>query len=196
MANELVLEDISDQRAYERERDEFRARIIAMKKNRRVHVGEIVTFIFENKETMRLQIQEMARAEKINSDERIQHEIDIYNELIPTRNELKATLMIELVNDDELREWLPKLPGIQDHIALTFGEISVSAYEPGADRLSREEEITTTVHYVNFAFTDQQREAFLATSDVVALEINHPAYERNQVLSQETIDQLRVDLTT
>ncbi len=194
MANELTLEDIADQRAYERERPEFLARVREMKKSRRIHVGDIMTFMFENRDTMRLQIQEMARVEKISSDERIEEEIRIYNELIPSRSQLKATLMIELVTEEELRTWLPKLPGIQDHIHLTFGELKVTAYEIGEDRLSREDEMTTTVHYMNFSFTDEQRQAFLSNNEEVRIVIDHPEYKESTVLTPETIEQLQSDL--
>jgi len=194
MKNELTLEDIADTRAYERERPEFRARVIEMKKKRRIHVGEIITIIFENKDTMRLQIQEMARVEKFSSDEKIEEELRIYNELIPTRNELKATLLIELVNEDELKEWLPKLPGIQNHVHLVFGDLKVTAYEPNEERLSKEDEITTTVHYMNFPFTDDQRQAFLEVPSGVELSIDHPEYERSVLLSEESIQELQSDL--
>ena len=194
MANELTLEDIADQRAYERERPEFLARVREMKKSRRIHVGDIMTFMFENRDTMRLQIQEMARVEKISSDERIEEEIRIYNELIPSRSQLKATLMIELGTEEELRTWLPKLPGIQDHIHLTFGELKVTAYEIGEDRLSREDEMTTTVHYMNFSFTDEQRQAFLSNNEEVRIVIDHPEYKESTVLTPETIEQLQSDL--
>lgn len=194
MANELTLEDISDLRAYERERPEFRTRVIEMKKKRRIHVGEIVTIVFENKDTMRLQIQEMARVEKIFSDERIEEEIKIYNELIPTRNELKATLLIELVTEDELREWLPKLPGIQNHVHLLFDEMKITAYEPSEDRLTKEDELTTTVHYMNFPFTDEQRDRFLSSPTNVRIVIDHPAYSREDQLKSETIEHLQGDL--
>jgi len=70
----------------------------------------------------------------------------------------------------------------------------VTAYEPGIDRLTREEEMTTTVHYVNFPFTDEQREAFLSTTGEVSLEIDHPQYQRTEALSRETIEQLQGDL--
>ena len=79
----LTLEDIADLRAYEREREDFRARIIELKTRRRVHVGPILTFVFENRDTIRFQIQEMARAEKIISDEGIEAELRAYNPLIP-----------------------------------------------------------------------------------------------------------------
>ena len=79
----LTLDDIADQRAYERERDEFRARVIAVKKLRRISVGPVITLTFESRLTMRFQVQEMARAEKMVSDEQIQHELDVYNRLLP-----------------------------------------------------------------------------------------------------------------
>jgi|JI10StandDraft_1071094.scaffolds.fasta_scaffold227998_3 IS1 family transposase len=194
MSNELTISDIADTRAYERERPDFRSHVIALKKQRRIHVGEIITMIFENRDTMRFQIQEMARVEKFSSDEKIEDELKIYNELIPTRNELKATLLIELVNDEELREWLPKLPGIQNHIHLLFGEMKVTAYEPNEERLSKEDEITTTVHYMNFPFTDEQRDAFLEVQEGASISIDHPHYVRSVKLSVETIKQLQGDL--
>ena len=108
----LTLGDIVDLRAYERERDDFRARVIALKKPRRIPLGNLITIVFENTETMRFQIQEMARAEKLLRDEQVEHEVATYNELIPEPGELSATLFIEIADPDALREWLPKLPGI------------------------------------------------------------------------------------
>src|SRR3954451_8240958 len=102
----LTIEDIADLRAYERERADFRRSVIELKKRRRVHVGPVVTLLFENADTIRFQIQEMARAEKILTDEGIQTELDIYNPLIPSPGHLAATLFIELTSDAELREWL------------------------------------------------------------------------------------------
>jgi len=196
MSNELTLDDIADVRAYEREREEFRAKVIEMKKNRRIHVGEIITLIFENRDTMRLQIQEMARVEKFSSDEHIEDELKIYNELIPGEFELKATMMIELVNESELKEWLPKLPGIQNHIHLEFDGMRVTASELNEERLTREEEITTTVHYLTFPFTQDQSELFRAGPGKVELAIDHHEYQRSAELSTETIAELQGDLTS
>ena len=92
----LTLDDISDLRAYERERDEFRGQVIALKRRRRVALGDIVTLLFENRRTIRFQVQEMARAEKIISDEGIETELRVYNPLIPEPGQLCATLFIEL----------------------------------------------------------------------------------------------------
>src|SRR5688500_12513547 len=100
MGYKLTLDDIIDLRAYERERDAFRARIIDLRRRRRVPVGPIGTLLFENRDTIRFQVQEMARAERILSDEAIQHELDTYNALIPEPGQLSATLFIELTSKD------------------------------------------------------------------------------------------------
>ena len=115
----LTVDDIVDLRAYERERDEFRATIIALKKARRVALGELMTIVFENTDTMRFQIQEMARAERMLRDEQIEHEVETYNELIPERRRAVG----HVVHRDHrprtaLREWLPKLAGIQRHVSI------------------------------------------------------------------------------
>src|SRR4051794_13233226 len=109
----LTLADITDLRAYERERDALRKDIIELKRRRRVPVGPFVTLVFENARTIRFQIQEMARVEKILTDDGIETELRIYNPLIPEPGHLAATLFIELTSDDQLREWLPKLVGIE-----------------------------------------------------------------------------------
>jgi hypothetical protein len=108
----LTVDDIVDMRAYERERAELREHIIALKKIRRVTLGPILTVLFENTDTMRWQVQEMARAERMLRDEQIAHEVDTYNQLIPDAGELSGTLFLELTSDAQLREWLPLLIGI------------------------------------------------------------------------------------
>ena len=95
----LVLEDIEDLRAYERGRDAFRRSIIELKKRRRVAVGPFMTVLFENRETVRFQIQEMARVERMATDDQIQGELDVYNALLPSAGELSATMFIELTDE-------------------------------------------------------------------------------------------------
>src|SRR2546423_12693989 len=108
----VVLSDIKDIAQYEKERDEFRRRIIELKKHRRVPVGPQVTFVFENHDTVLFQIQEMMRAERLVQDEAIQHEIDVYNELLPEQNELAATMLIELQDAGRIREEIIKFIGV------------------------------------------------------------------------------------
>ena len=126
----LTLADIEDQRAYERERDAYRQRVIELKCRRRVSVGPIVSLVFENRETMRSQVQEMARAERMVSDEQIQKELDVYNALIPEPGELSATLFIELTREDALRDWLPRLVGIEHSVVLRLPGGEVVRAEP------------------------------------------------------------------
>ncbi len=115
----LTLDDIADVRAYERERATFRAEVIELKQRRRVAIGTLLTILFENRETIRFQIQEMARVEHLTTDAAIQDEIDTYNSMIPEPGQLCATLFIELTSDEQVREWLPKLVGIERSLVLT-----------------------------------------------------------------------------
>ena len=190
----LTIDDITDVRAYEREREEFRAHIIDRKKRRRLQLGELVTIMFENTETMRFQIQEMARVEKLFTDEQIQHEVDTYNDLIAEPGELRATLFIELTSDELLRTWLPKLPGIQRAIVFRLADGSgVRGVEPDEERLTREDEITTTVHYLTFTFTPEAAKVF--TSPGTALVVDHAEYQAEVVLSDAMRTELAADLT-
>ena len=187
----LTVDDIVDLRAYERERDEFRAQVIALKKSRRVPLGDLVTIVFENTDTMRFQIQEMARAEKMLRDEQIEHEVATYNELIPEPGELSATLFIEITDPDALRKWLPKLPGIQRHITIDVAGAEVRGVEPDEERLTREDEITSTVHYLKFALTPEQQAAF--ADGPVRIGVDHPAYQAETMLSDEQRAALAAD---
>ncbi len=184
----LTNADIKDLREYERERDAFVAEIISLKKKRRIPLGDLMTIVFENATTMRFQIQEMARAERMLRDEQISHEIETYNELVPDDGELSATLFIEITDADALREWLPKLTRIQNHVAIEVAGEVVSAVEIDLERLTREEEITSTVHYLRFAFTDAQRAAF--NDGPVAIAVEHSAYQARVELTDEQRNEL------
>ena len=127
----LTLDDITDLRAYERERDAYRQTVIELKARRRVAVGPIVSLVFENRETMRSQIQEMARAERMVTDEQIQKELDVYNALIPAPGELSATLFIELTAEEALRNWLPRLVGIEHSVILRLPGRTRGSRPPG-----------------------------------------------------------------
>ena len=190
----LVLDDIADLRAYEREREEFRDHVIALKKKRRIGVGPVVTLVFENRDTIRFQIQEMARAERMLTDEAIQTEIDIYNPLIPEPGQLCATMFIELTSKDELMTWLPKLVGIERAVELRLGDGTVVPCIPEAAheaQLTREE-ITASVHYVTFELTPEQVAAFAAGP--VRLAVAHPNYDEATTLSEATVAELLTDL--
>jgi hypothetical protein len=193
----LTIEDINDLRAYEREREEFRARVIALKKLRRIHVGPIVTLVFENRDTIRFQIQEMARVERLITDEAIELELRVYNPLIPEPGALAATLFIELTDKDALMDWLPRLVGIETHVELRLGDgadadVVRCEVDPEHEARLTRETITASVHYVHFTLTPDQVEAF--ERGPVSLAVTHPEYEHATVLSDETRAALLVDL--
>jgi hypothetical protein len=193
----LTLDDIADLRAYERERDEFRRHVIALKKQRRVAVGPFVSIVFENRDTVRFQIQEMARAEKILRDDAIQTELDIYNPLIPDSGSLAATMFIELTSKDELIEWLPKLVGIEGAVELRIGEGEGARrvrarVDPDHERQLTRETITASVHYVHFDLRDDEVARFGAGSVVLA--IAHPNYAYATELPASTKESLLRDL--
>jgi hypothetical protein len=190
----LTLDDVLDLRAYERVREDYRAKIIARKLDRRVQLGPVMTLVFECFDTVRFQVQEMARAEKIITDEAIQVELDIYNRLLPGRGELSATLFIELTSDQALREWLPKLVGIERQLGFSVdGEVVPSAPEAAHAAGLTREAVTPAVHYVRFAFTEAQVAAF-SDAEEVALVATHPAYEAGTVLSPGVRRELLLDL--
>jgi hypothetical protein len=190
----LTLDDIVDLRAYERERADFRNRIIELKRTRRVSLGPILTILFENTETMRWQVQEMSRAERMLRDEQIAHEVDTYNELIPEAGELSGTLFLELTSDDALREWLPKLVGIEFHVAFVLPDGSRVVGRPSdadEERLTRDD-TTAAVHYLRFRFTPEQVKAF--EKGPVKVVVDHPEYQYETTLDDTTHAALVGDL--
>ena len=191
----LTLTDISDLRAYEREREDFRRSVIAHKKKRRVALGPVVTLLFESRDTIRFQIQEMARAEKIMSDEGIQVELDVYNPLIPEPGSLAATLFIELTSDAALREWLPKLVGIETMLELRVGPDAHPVrcvVDPEHEKQLTRDDITAAVHYIHFEL--DPAEVALATTGPITLASVHPAYPFVADLAPETRQELSDDL--
>ncbi|MDX6474882.1 MAG: hypothetical protein QOH95_393 [Gaiellaceae bacterium] len=197
MSTKLTIDDIADLRAYEREREAFRAEVIDLKKRRRVGVGPFVTLLFENRETIRFQIQEMARVEKIISDEGIQNELDVYNPLIPAGGSLAATLFIELTTKDDLMTWLPQLVGIERAVELRIGagdDVRVVTARPDADhdkQLTRET-TTASVHYIHFDLSPE--DSAQVEQGPVRLAVTLPSYAYATNLPKATIDELVADL--
>jgi hypothetical protein len=190
----LTADDIPELRAYNKERDDLRRRIIALKARRRVRVGPLVSLVFENTETVRWQIAEMVRAERISTEEGVATEVKIYNDLIPEPGELSATMFIELTSEGELREWLPRLVGIHESVVFVLADGStVRGFDPESERLTREE-ITPAVHFLKFRFTPQQIEAF--TTGPVRLVVDHPQYDHSIELGDEQRAELAADFVS
>jgi hypothetical protein len=190
----LTLDDIAELRAYERERPGFLESVVAVKTKRRVSVGPIVTLVFESRDTIRFQIQEMARVEKLISDDAIQAELDAYNPLIPEPGVLSATMFIELTSGVALRDWLPRLVGIERAVALELpdGQRVPAAPEADHERQLIDDTVTPSVHYLRFELSEAQIGTL--TAGPVALAVDHPAYDERAELGPETVAELLSDL--
>jgi hypothetical protein len=189
--------DILDQRAYERVRDQFRREVMAAKRRRRVPLGPIMTVLFESVDTIRFQVQEMARAERIVTDEGIEAELEVYNRLLPAPGELSATLFIELTSEEQLRHWLPRLVGIEHALHLALEGAGPADLVPAVPEATHAQwltrpDVTAAVHYLRFPFTDVQI-AHLAGGSA-ALVADHPEYAARTELARETIAELLGDL--
>ena len=188
----VELAEILNIAEYEKARQDFRRRIIELKKKRRISVGPNVTFVFENRDTVLSQIQEMMRAERLVQDEAIQHEIDTYNQLLPEANELAATMFIELPDQSRIREEITKFHGVNtgEAIYLQFGEEKL----PGdfASGQSDDHRISA-VQYVRFRFSDKQRAAFVRGGGEVKLVIQHPNYQHSTSIAGEIRKELARD---
>jgi hypothetical protein len=161
--------------AYAKQRSDFRARVIAHKKNRTVRLGEHVTLIFEDELTIRYQIQEMLRIEKTFEETGIQDELDAYNPLIPDGANLKATMMIEYEDAAVRKVELGKLKGIEDRVYVQVdGQPKV--YAIADEDLEREnEEKTSSVHFLRFEF-EPAAVAAVKQGAAIAMGIDHPNY--------------------
>jgi uncharacterized protein DUF3501 len=184
-------DEILDLVAYERSRPEFLEHTIALKKPRRIGVGDRLTFIFENRDTVRFQIQEMLRAERAVKEEKIADEIDVYNELIPGANELSATLMIEITDPKRVRPELDRLIGIDEHVFLDVGGERVRAtFDPKqfeSDRIS-------AVQYVRFPLGAALAREFADASVSVALTVEHSSYRESTPIVGASRASLAADL--
>jgi hypothetical protein len=175
--DKLTLKDILPLAEYERVRDDFRKKILEIKRNRRVAIGDLISLTFENRQTILFQVQEMILAERIHEQGKIQEEIETFNDLIPGENELSATLFIEIEEQGKIRETLDRLKGIDNgrSLYLQIGEEKIfGIFEEGR---STEEKISS-VHYVKFPLSPRQAEAFIAGVEPAALIINHPNYKK------------------
>jgi len=196
----ITLPDVQNLYEYEKVREAYRARIIELKRNRRVSVGENLTFLFENRDTVLFQIQEMVRTERIVEEPRVQDEIDAYRVLLPDPGELSATLFIEIpelvrMSQDEVRRTVNRFQGLDRHgVFLAIGDrLRIPARFEGGH--SKEEKMAA-VHYLRFSFP-RDAEAILADPrQVVRLVVDHPNYRAEADVPAATRAELSADLRT
>ena len=181
---------------YAKERPQFRARVMEHKKHRTVRLGEHLTLIFEDELTVRYQIQEMLRTERLFEEEAICAELDAYNPLVPDGSNWKATMMIEYADSGERQGMLAKLIGVEDRVWVQPQSCS-RVYAIADEDLDREnEEKTSSVHFLRFEFAPAMRETILRGAQI-SIGVDHPAYSASiDSLDAPLPDSLRQDLGT
>jgi len=178
---------------YARERPQFRAKVIAHKRHRTVHLGEHVTLVFEDELTIRYQVQEMLRIERIFEEEGIKEELAAYNPLVPDGSNLKATMMIEYPDPDERAKRLADLIGIEDKVWLrAAGHERIPAIAD--EDLDRENgQKTSAVHFLRFELDEATAQA-LKKGAGLAIGIDHPRYSAALEAPSAVRDSLVQDL--
>jgi len=171
----LTPQDVISHEEYERQREGFRSRIIALKQRRRISLGPLMTLVFENRDTVRFQIQEMIRVERIFDPQKVQDELDVYNALLPAPNQLSATLLIEITDEATMKEWLDRFMGLDHGEKLAIecgGERAFGVFEGGH---SHETKISA-VHFVRFRPSPRMKAAFADLRQPVTLKVEHNGY--------------------
>jgi hypothetical protein len=171
----ITRESLMTLEAYAKARKDFRARVLAHKKPRAVHLGAHITLFFEDELTIRYQVQEMLRIEKTFEEAGIQDELDAYNPLVPDGRNFKATMLIEYDDVDERRAALAKMKGIEDRVWVQ-AEGAPRVYAIADEDLEREDEQkTASVHFLRFELTKEMAEA-LKYGVALSIGVDHPAY--------------------
>ncbi len=171
----ITRESLMTLEAYARERPQFRARVMAHKKDRTLHLGEHVTLLFEDELTIRYQVQEMLRVERIFEEAGIQDELDAYNPLIPDGANWKATMLIEYPDVEERQRMLARLIGIEDR-AWVQVEGHARVHAVADEDLEREnEEKTSSVHFLRFEL-DPTMAGAVKRGARLAVGVDHPQY--------------------
>jgi len=189
----ITAADLLDLTSYEKKRREIRRRLMDIKNLRRLHVGPYVTYLFETYDTMWYQVQEMTRAERIVDEAGIQGELNAYNELIPEKNQLSASLFIEISDVEERKNFLSKIVTLPAHTYLSVAGEKINAeFDP---RQGSEDKLSS-VQYVKFTLTEQQSEKFGQDDSEVILGFDHPHYSHNYQLRDEEKATLYQDLSS
>jgi hypothetical protein len=188
----VSIDEIVGLQRYEEVRPAFRQRIIELKKHRRVAVGDRITFVFENHDTMLFQVQEMLRAERIVDIDRVRDELDVYNALVPQAGEFSCTMLIEITDAQRVRAELMRLIGIDESVCLRIGERFVCRGEFEAGH-SKEDKLSA-VQYVRFRLTADLQRAFVEGREPVFLTIDHPNYQATAPIDGAVRESLAHDL--
>ncbi|HTL37479.1 MAG TPA: DUF3501 family protein [Kofleriaceae bacterium] len=184
-------DDIKGPAIYAHIRDDYRNRIIELKKARRVLLGDIVEMVFDNRLTLTMQIEEICRLENLTRDDQIEEEIRINNELMPTESSLAATIFITLPNSDpNTPERMRELVGLDEHVILKIGPHTIRAeFEKGR---STDEKISA-VQYTRYPLSPEAKQSLLTPGTPIEVEIDHPAYRHRVQCSEDMRASLAAD---
>ncbi len=189
----IELKDVLDLTAYEKKRPEIRSRLIKHKDERRIHVGPKVTYLLETYDTMWYQVQEMTRAERIVSEEGITGELNTYNELIPERNQISASMFIEISDVEERKSFLTKIVDLPDHTYLMVDSVKIS---PEFDPRQGSDDKLSSVQYVKFILTPDQADKFNQAGTKIIFGFDHEEYTCEYTLSGKEKRTLFGDMQT
>ncbi|MEE9205252.1 MAG: DUF3501 family protein [Nitrospirales bacterium] len=191
--NPLTQDELISYADYERTRDSFRRRIIELKQRRRLAVGEKVTLLFENRDTIQFQIQEMIRTERIVDPAKVQDELDVYNAQLPGEGELSATLFIEITDTRDLQQDLDAFQGIDrgQTVAIKCGSHAIFGEFEGGH--SKEDKISA-VHFVRFRPTTDFLEALALKESATSVEIRHATYRASATVPETMRQEWLADL--
>jgi hypothetical protein len=190
----LTAADLIPYPEYEKVREAYRSGMIALKQRRRIAVGDRITLVFENRDTVWFQIQEMVRAERIVEPSKVQDELDVYNKLLPGPGELSATLFIEITAQDRLKEELDTFLGIDRGrtVAIQVGtDRAYAAFEGGHSK----EDKVSAVHFLRFPIPDAWIGRLAPGNDPVRLGVAHGRYAAQAAVPDAMRSEWLVDLT-
>lgn len=182
----LTKENLWSLEEYSVRREQFRQEVLDYKKSRRIQLGEHLYLMFEDKTTIKYQIQEMLRIEKIFDSSGIQDELDAYNPLIPDGNNLKCTMLIQYEDPEERKEWLSKLVGLEDKVWLQVGDDEKVFPIADEDMERTREEKTSSVHFLRYQLSTEQISALGAGAPLIA-GVEHKAYHCDEMILQDDV---------
>lgn len=188
----IRFDEILDLVQYEKIRNEFRKEVVSMKKNRRLPIGDRMTLVFENRKTVLFQIQEMVRVERLVDERAIQHEIDTYNMLIPDKQELSATMLIEIQEAGKIKDVLDELVGLPKNCV--FLHVGEQRHYASFDLDQSEEDRISAVQYIKFALDDASEKLFADVRVPAEIAVDHPHYQHRAALAGAIRESLIDDL--
>jgi hypothetical protein len=194
MSRTITRKDLIPLNTYRQGRDEFIQKMITYKNNRRIRIGSNISLLFENRNTVLFQIQELVNSEDLIDPNELDEYIEIYKGMLPDDNEFSATLFIELDNQEKLADLLIALKGIEHHLTLFVGDEPCQAV---FEEVHDDREFTTSVHYLKFPLTQKAKKLLVdeaADSLHLTIQLDHPNLTEQVALPPECVRSLQKDL--